>query len=43
MFDKFEPFKGVLKQDFVFRPTRSETWIGGEMVRSGKVHTIIIA
>lgn len=43
MFDKFEPFKVLQKQDFSFRPTRYETWIGGKMVASGKTNSIISA
>ncbi|MBS1775508.1 MAG: hypothetical protein JSS64_04420 [Bacteroidetes bacterium] len=43
MFDKFEPFQGLQKQDFTFRPTRYETWIGGKMVANGKTNSIISA
>lgn len=43
MFDKFEAFQGVQKQDFAFRPTRYETWIGGKMVANGKITSIISA
>lgn len=43
MFDKFEPFKSVQKQNFTFQPTRYELWMGGEMVGSGKVGAVISA
>ena len=43
MFDKFEPYQGVKKQDFAFRPARYETWIGGKMVSKGETNSIIIA
>lgn len=43
MFDKFEAFQGVQKQDFTFRPTRYETWIGGNMVANGKTTSTISA
>lgn len=43
MFDNFEPFKTVQKQDFAFRPTRFETWVGGKMIASGKTTSIISA
>lgn len=43
MFDKFEPFQGVQKQDLAFRPTRYETWIGGQMVANGKTNSLISA
>lgn len=43
MFDKFEAFQGVQKQDFAFRPTRYETWIGGKIVANGKTTSIISA
>lgn len=35
MYDKFEPFKGVHKQPFTFRPSRYETWKEGKMIASG--------
>jgi uncharacterized protein YdgA (DUF945 family) len=41
--DKFEPFKGVQKQGFSFRPSRYETWIGGKMVDSGNVSANVSA
>lgn len=34
--DRFEPFKGLQKQEFTFQPCRYETWMGGKMVGSGK-------
>lgn len=43
MFDKFEPFQGLQKQNFAFQPTRYETWVAGKMVSSGRTNSIIYA
>jgi hypothetical protein len=43
MFDKFEPFQGIQKQDFAFQPTRFEIWIGGKMFANGRTNSIIYA
>lgn len=43
MFDKFEPFQQLQKQNFDFQPTRFETWKGGKMVSSGKTNSLISA
>ncbi|MEJ7770182.1 MAG: hypothetical protein WKF70_07500 [Chitinophagaceae bacterium] len=43
MFDNFDPFKILEKENFTFQPSRYEMWIGGEMVRSGKSDRLITA
>ncbi len=43
MFDKFEPFQGLQKQNFAFQPSRYETWVAGKMVDSGRTNAIIYA
>lgn len=43
MFDTFEPFKGLQKQNFQFQPTRYETWMAGKMIDSGRTNSIIAA
>ena len=43
MFDNFEPFQGVRKQNLTFQPSRYEIWIGGKMVNSGKTNHFINA
>jgi hypothetical protein len=43
MFDKFQPLQRVPKQNFAFQPVRYETWIGGQMVASGKTKSLISA
>lgn len=42
-FDKFEPYEIIQKQDFAFKPTRYETWMGGKVIASGKTNSIITA
>ena len=41
--DKFEPFKGLQKQEFTFQPSRYETWMGGKLIGSGKATARIYA
>ena len=41
--DRFEAFKKIQKQDFVFQPERFETWIGGKMVRNGNTSALLTA
>ncbi len=41
--DRFEPFKGLQKQEFTFQPSRYETWMGGKMVGSGRATARIYA
>ena len=43
MFDNFESYKSVSKQNFSFHPSRFEMWIGGEMVRDGATNQSINA
>ncbi len=43
MFDRFDPFQKLRKEDFSFQPIRYETWIGGKMVSSGKTNFAISA
>ena len=43
LFDKFQPFQRLQKQDFTFQPTRYEIWRGGEVVSKGKTNSIINA
>ncbi len=43
MFDQFEPFQKVSKQNFAFQPSRFETWVGGKMLSSGRTNAIIYA
>jgi len=43
MFDEFEAFKSMKKQEFSFQPTRYEMWIGGKMVADGKTNSLISA
>jgi hypothetical protein len=41
IYDKFESFQSLQKQEFAFHPTRYETWKGGKMIKSGKTNSII--
>jgi len=43
MFDNFEPFLRVEKQDFDFQATRYETWMKGQMIGSGSTTAVISA
>jgi hypothetical protein len=43
MYDKFEPFQLLNKQDFGFFPNRYEIWQGGQMIGNGKTNNPIIA
>ena len=43
MFDQFEPFNRLKKQNFSFQPSRFETWIGGKMIDSGNTNEVISA
>lgn len=43
MFDKFQPLQRVQKQNFAFQPKRYETWLGGQMVASGRTQSLITA
>ena len=43
MYDSFQPFQVLKKQNFHFQPSRYETWIGGKIVRSGKTRSLITA
>lgn len=43
MFDRFEPFQQLQKQNFAFQPTRYEIWKSGQMVDSGKTTSTIKA
>lgn len=43
MFDTYEPFQQVQKQNFDFKPTRFEIWKGGKMVKSGATNSILRA
>jgi hypothetical protein len=42
MFDTFEPFQEVQKQNFTFNPLRYEIWIGGNMVGSGGTTALVV-
>lgn len=43
MFDNFEPFLKVQKQNFSFQPNRYEIWMKGQMVGSGQTTSLIVA
>ncbi len=43
MFDKFQPFQNLQKQNFSFQPKRYEIWVGGQMVNSGQTNSQIKA
>ncbi len=43
MFDKFEPFLRLEKQNFNFKPNRYETWMNGQIISSGLTTAVIVA
>lgn len=43
MFDKFEPFLRLNKQDFIFVPNRYEIWMKGQMIGNGNTTSEITA
>jgi hypothetical protein len=43
MFENFQPFLEIQKNDFVFTPSRYEIWMGGRMIKNGNSPIPIIA
>ena len=43
MFDNFEPFLKLQKQNFNFQPNRYEIWMKGQMIGSGQTTSLITA
>lgn len=41
MYDTFEPFLIMEKENFAFQPTRYQTWIAGKIVSSGATNSVI--
>jgi hypothetical protein len=40
--DNYEPFQILMKQDFVFQPSRYEIWIAGKMIENGMCTSEVI-
>ena len=43
MYDKFQPFQELQKQNFTFQPLRYEIWVKGKMVKNGHTSSMIKA